>query len=165
MKSINSVVKSVIACTFLIASSSAFAKMHVQNFDLFNLPLPNGVCTTPDAWFTSGNLQIMIHIREDGNGGMHYTFREQLKGVAIIDSNGDTYRMTGNVHEFGPWETSVQENSGGNTIIHDSWNMRITPTKGSDGKAFWLKGRLQIVIDSEGNVNVIKNQIDEECVD
>jgi hypothetical protein len=164
MKLIISVVKNFIACTFFIVSSSAFAQMQIDNYDLFNLPLPGGVCTTPDAWFTSGQWQVMSKTTEDGNGGMHFTYRQQLKGVAITDSNGDTYRMSGNTHEGGPL-TSVQVNSGGNTIIHDTWNMRITPTKGSNGQAWWLKGRIQAIIDSEGNFNEIHYYYEAVCVE
>ena len=163
MKSIISVIKTFIACTFVIVSSSAIAQMQIQNVDLTGLPVPGGVCTSADAWFTSGQFQIMVHEREDGNGGTHFTFREQIKGGAIIDSNGDTYRISGNAHQVGPFLTSEQETSGGNTVVHDTWNIRVTPTKGSGGERYWLKGRLHVVIDSEGNVNVINNQIEAAC--
>ena len=164
MKSITSVVKNFIACTFFLVSSSAFAQMQIDTYDLTNLPVPGGVCTTPDADFTSGQWQIMSQTTEDGNGGMNFTYRQQLKGVALTDSNGDTYRMSGNTHEGGPL-TSVQVNSGGTTIIHDTWNFRITPTKGSGGQTFWLKGRIHVIIDSEGNENEINYHFERVCVE
>ena len=162
MKSIISVAKTFIACSILFASSSALAKMQVDNFDLVG-PVPGGVCTTEDAWFTSGQLQIMILMRDDGNGGMHMVVREQLKGGSITDKNGATYRISGNVHEFINAFTSEQATSGGTIVIHDSWNIRVTPTKGSGGERFWLKGRLQVVVDSEGNPNIINARLEEAC--
>ncbi|MFT5519898.1 MAG: hypothetical protein ACI9IA_000485 [Enterobacterales bacterium] len=163
MKSIISKVRMFIACACFFVGSSAFAQMEIENIDLTGFVVPGGTCTGGEAWFTSGQWQIMSQVKEDGNGGWHYIFREQIKGGVIEDSNGDTYRVSGNSHEFGPF-TSEQHSSGGNTIIHDSWNLRYTPTKGSDAEAFWLKGRLHIVIDSEGTWNVINNQIETGCV-
>jgi hypothetical protein len=138
--------------------------MHIENYELTG-ELDGGVCGDLNAWWTSGQYQVMFHVREDNNGGWHYTFREQIKGGAIIDENGDTYRVSGNWHEFLPWITAEQHNSGGNTIIHDTFNLRYTPTKGSDAQTFWLTGRLQVVIDIDGNVNVIKAEIVGGCVE
>jgi hypothetical protein len=162
MKTIISKVRIFIACACFFVGTSVFAEMEIVNYELTG-QIPGTVCGGADAWWTSGQYQVMAHVREDNNGGMHYSFREQVKGGEIMDANGNTYRVSGNWHLFTPTYISRQDNSGGTTIIHDSWNFRYTPTKGGDGEMFNLKGRLQVVIDSDGNVNVIKSQIVREC--
>jgi hypothetical protein len=146
-------------------SPSALAGMEVERFPLTGLPVePGGTQCGLTATFTSGVLQIMVHVRTDRNGGWHATWREQLEGVNLVDENGQTYRMVGNTHIFTPEVTAINENSGGTSTIHDSWNLLVVPTGGGDADMFHLIGRLQIVITPDGEVKTINERIETECI-
>ena len=137
-----------------LLSGAALAQMTIERFSLEGFPVPGDNGCSPPLTFTSGELQIMAKESTDKAGGIHVTFREQLKNVMAVDTEENYYVLVGDTHFFLPQITSVNISAGGSYAAVDSWNYAVVPIGGHDGPKFRLWGRYNVKINANGEFTV-----------